>query len=336
MDYRDIVYKQINHIETKPIPYTLGLQHESRQRLDEYYASGDWRIRIKPYIKHVWVMDCQQKQQVDEDYTRDIYGSIWKENNLIAHLEKPVLFEPSLERWKMPEVSEFFRKNEQDTAREILNKSGNSFTLIHIPWGIFEKSWSLRGFENSLIDMSLNEKFYENLTEIITEHLMEFVDIAIGFDVDGIMFGDDWGGQSGLFMGKERWQRFFKENYRRLYDRVHKSGKYVLSHCCGNIVDILPDLIDIGLDVYESFQPEAMDIQSVKKEFGADMTFWGGLGAQSVIPFGTPSDIYKEVSELRETIGKGGGFILGPSKDPPPETPIENLTALIEAFTCED
>lgn len=332
MNYKEIVYKQITHNETNIVPYTLGFQQESRIRLDAFYDGEGWRSKIEPFIKHVWIMDCQQKRRIDENHSIDIYGSFWEENNLIAHLQKPVLNEPILNGWSMPGASDFFKGNEYAEAKRVLEKYKSSFTLVHIPWGVFEKSWSLRGFENALADMTLNEKFYEDLAERITDHLMEFVEIAIGYDVDGIMFGDDWGGQTGLFMGAERWRRFFKHNYKRLYDRVHQSGKFVLNHCCGNVVDILPDLIEIGLDVYESFQPEAMDIYKVKKEFGKDMTFWGGLGAQSTIPFGNPESIRNEVCALKEKMSKGGGFILAPSKDPSPETPTENLIALLETF----
>jgi len=333
MNYKQIVKNQVTYIETDIIPYTLGFQEESRNRLDIYYGSGEWRKRIQPFIKPVWIMDCQCKESIDEMRTRDIYGSIWVEDNLMAHLEKPILSEPSLSKYTLPSVDKFFINNEFETAARHLKILKNSFTIIHIPWGIFEKSWSLRGFENALIDMSVNQKFYNELSDNIANHIMEFVEIAIKLPVDGIMFGDDWGGQTGLFMGKERWRKYFKNKYRMLYDRVHQSGKFVLNHCCGNIVEILPDLIDIGLDVYESFQPEAMDIYGVKREFGADLTFWGGLGAQSTIPFGTPGDIYNEVKKLRCELAKGGGFILAPSKDPPPETPLENLIALIDSFT---
>lgn len=333
MNYKNTVINQIKHKETEIIPYTLGFQRESRDRLDGYYGNGDWRKLIKPYINRVWTMDCQQKIKINDLYSRDIYGSIWREENLMAHLEKPVLIEPSIKNYVFPKADDFFTKVEHSLTSKNLQQSNNSFSIIHIPWGLFEKSWSLRGFENVLLDMSLNQKFYEKLINKITEHLVGFVEIAVQYPVDAIMFGDDWGGQTGLFMGRDRWRSIFKHNYKKLYDRVHKSGKFVISHCCGNIVDILPDLVEIGLDVYESVQPEAMDVYKVKEEFGRDITFWGGLGAQSLIPFGTPEDIKKEVNKLNSKLAKGGGFILAPSKDPPPETPIENLIALIDYFT---
>lgn len=145
MNLRETVISQLKHKETEYVPYTLTFQEESRLRLDDYYGHDDWRKRIKPYIKPVWIMDCQQKTHIDERHTVDIYGSIWEENDLIANLVKPAISNPSLDGWDLPDVSTFFRGNEKSDAGEILKKSQNSFTVIHIPWGIFEKSWSLAG-----------------------------------------------------------------------------------------------------------------------------------------------------------------------------------------------
>ena len=239
---------------------------------------------------------------------------------------------PEIRNFKLPDAKTFFTNGEMENAMSRV-ESGTGFTVVHIPWGIFEKSWSLRGFENALADLVENKLFYINLVERITEHISGFVDIALEMNVDGVMFGDDWGGQTGLLMGADRWREIFKPLYRELYSKVKKSGKYVLTHCCGNIVDILPDLIDIGLDVYESFQPEAMDIFKVKKDFGKYLTFWGGLGAQTTIPFGTPKSIRATTYDLIEKMSVNGGFILAPSKDPSSETPTENLAALVEIFS---
>ena len=115
---------------------------------------------------------------------------------------------------------------------------------------------------------------------------------------------------------------------------VKRQDKLVITHCCGSIVDILPDAIEIGLDVLESCQPEArgMNPYDLKKKFGDKLTFWGCLGSQSVIPFGTPEEIRAEVQQLCREMGKGGGFILGPAKSLQPGTPTENAAAVVEAF----
>jgi uroporphyrinogen decarboxylase len=108
----------------------------------------------------------------------------------------------------------------------------------------------------------------------------------------------------------------------------------VLTHCCGSIEAILPDAIEIGLDVYQSVQPEARDTNpyELKRKYGEWITFWGGLGSQSTIPFGTPDEIRAEVAKLCREMGRGGGYILGPAKGLQPGTPTLNAAAVVEAF----
>jgi uroporphyrinogen decarboxylase len=151
--------------------------------------------------------------------------------------------------------------------------------------------------------------------------------------VDAVMFGDDWGDQRGVIVGPERWRRFFKARWAKLYDAVHRAGKLVITHCCGNITDIVPDAVEIGLDVLESCQPEAMNVYELKRRYGRRLTFWGGLGSQSIIPFGTPAAIRREVRRLCRDLGRGGGYILAPAKSLQPETPTANAVAVVEAFT---
>lgn len=106
------------------------------------------------------------------------------------------------------------------------------------------------------------------------------------------------------------------------------------SHSCGSVAAIVPDLIEIGLDVLESVQPEAADMNpyELKRRFGRDICFWGCLGSQSTIPFGTPASIQAEVARLKREMSRGGGYILAPAKPLQPETPTENAVAIVEAF----
>lgn len=203
---------------------------------------------------------------------------------------------------------------------------------------MFEASWGLRGFEGALIDAAAAPDFYEAVLDRLTDNYLAFVDFVADLPVDGIMFGDDWGDQRGVILGPERWRRFMKPRYARIYEAVHAQGKLVVSHCCGSIADIMPDIIEIGLDVLESCQPEAagMNPYELKRRWGDKITFWGALGSQSTIPFGTPATIKAEVKRLCAEMGKGGGYILAPAKALQPETPTENAAAVFEAFTEQD
>ena len=182
--------------------------------------------------------------------------------------------------------------------------------------------------------MVLNPGFVQALLEPLVHSYICLIDKISQYPFDGIRFADDWGYQRGILLGAERWRRFLKPHLAQMYARVHEAGKYVLSHCCGSIVEILPDLIEIGLDVYESVQPEAINNSpyELKRQFGGQITFWGGLGSQSTIPFGTPDEIRAEVTKLCREMGRGGGYILSPAKALQPETPTENAAAVVEAF----
>ena len=141
-----------------------------------------------------------------------------------------------------------------------------------------------------------------------------------------------------MLLGPELWRKFIKPRWARVYEAVHAKGKLVISHCCGSTDGIMPDIIEMGLDVLESVQPEptGMNPYELKKKWGDKITFWGGLGSQSTIPYGTPDEIKAEVRRLCKEMGRGGGYILAPAKPLQPETTAENAAAVVEAFTNQD
>ncbi len=106
----------------------------------------------------------------------------------------------------------------------------------------------------------------------------------------------------------------------------------MLQHSCGDIHELMPDLIEIGLDVYQTFQPEIYDVKAVKREFGNDLTFWGGISTQRVLPWVSPEEVKRVAREMIATDGVGGGYIAAPTHAIPGDVPPENIVALIEAF----
>jgi len=340
MKPREIVLEQIHHHETTPVPYTLGFEGDVAERLDAHYGSKAWRDRLKPFIRGASVLSNMKKEPTErEGIQRDPYGTLWRMDRRPWHLESPALATASFEGYRWPKPEEFH----QDAAaiakaqEFVAAERGEHFILGSIGWGLFETSWGIRGFQNALMDAAAAPGFYGELLDRITGQFLAYLDFTLRClpDVDAIMFGDDWGDQRGVILGPERWRRLLKPRWARLYKAVHERGKLVISHCCGSIVDILPDVIEIGLDVLESVQPEArgMNPYELKKRWGDKLAFWGCLGSQSTIPFGTPAAIKAEVARLRREMGKGGGFILAPAKSLQPETPTENAAAVVEAFT---
>jgi uroporphyrinogen decarboxylase len=328
---RDLVVAQIGHQETSPIPYNLDWEGDVGERLDAYYGGPEWRRRLDSAIVHLPGADLSVDTGAGS-LTTDAFGSVWRVDRRPFHLETPALLEPSLHGYRFPDPQQCFPPDwKQDVARAAAS-SGGHFTVIGFGFGLFERTWTLRGFEGALADVAGDPAFYQELVEAVAEHQMAVMEPLLETPADGVMFSDDWGYQRGVIIGPERWRRFIKPQLARMYARVHAAGKLALSHCCGNVAEIVPDLIEIGLDVLESVQPEAMDPYELKRRHGRDITFWGGLGSQGLLPFGTPEQIRAEVARLKREMGQGGGYILGPAKSLQPETPTANAAACVEAF----
>jgi uroporphyrinogen decarboxylase len=337
---RDQVIAQIQHRETEHIPYTLGdFEGDVAERLDAYYGSPAWRNLLDSALR--FIPSCASTVLFMDDkalvQTTDLYGTSWKLNPRPFHMIEPAIKSPSMAGYLFPDLEQVFTPGWKDEPLKAIHSLNDHFLITGFAWGLFERSWTLRGFDNMLMDAAAEPDFYDELVEAISNHQIEILHYLLQLPVDGIMFSDDWGYQKGILLGAGRWRKFIKPRLAKQYALAHAAGKFVLSHACGSIAEILPDLIEIGLDVYESVQPEAKNNSpyELKRKYGQHITFWGGLGSQSTIPLGTPAEIKAEVAHLCREMGMGGGYILSPAKTLQPETSTENAAAVVEAFLQE-
>lgn len=333
MKPRDIVLEQIHHRETDPVPYTLGFEQDVGVRLDEHFGGDAWRERLVPYVVQCGAVANVSNDEIDDTHYRDAFGTVWRTDELPAVVVEPGLKAPTFEGYAFPSVDTFLDPTAKAQTAKRVAESSDSFTIVS-PVLCLWQGWYLRGFENTLMDCVAEEDFFEELLERLTGLCLAFVRECADMQADAVMMGDDWGNQRGVMVGPERWRRFYKPRYARIFQAIHDQGKLAIMHCCGSVADIMGDIIEIGLDVLESVQPEAagMDPYELKRRWGRSITFWGGLGSQSTIPFGTPAEIRREIRRLRCEMGKGGGYILAPAKPLRPETPTENAAAVVEGF----
>lgn len=339
MTPREIILAQINHQETHPVPYTFGCEDpELSKQLQEHYGKEKWGKLFTRYIVGVGGIDSTLQPWGEGPQVRDGFGTLWRMDRLPWHLVEPGMKDPTFEGYDFPKPERFINPNLKENADKIIAAYPDSFTTIGLGWGLFELTWRIRGFENAMMDTAANQDFYEELLDRLTEIRLSMVEQCATVNADAIMFGDDWGDQRGVIIGPELWCKFLKPRWARVYEAVHAQGKYVISHCCGSIVDIMPDIIEMGMDVLESVQPEAggMNPYELKKKYGDKITFWGCLGSQSTIQFGSPQGIKEEISHLIREMGKGGGFIIAPAKSLQPGTPLENAIAVVDSFTNQD
>ena len=181
-----------------------------------------------------------------------------------------------------------------------------------------------------------NKKATPNNTALldkIFEYQMASGKILAELGADILWLGDDFGTQDSLILSPGIWREFFKPLYARLFSAYKeiKPDIKIAFHSDGNIEPLLPEFIEIGVDIFQAVQPKAIDPAHLKRKFGGRLSFWGTVDIQEVMPFGTPDDVFNEIKTRIETVGPGGGFILAPSHGIQPDVPLENILAFYEA-----
>lgn len=195
----------------------------------------------------------------------------------------------------------------------------------------------LRGIQQAFMDLAMNPKIVEAIRDHIISYFVEYdhrVFKAAGGEIDIFMMGDDMGGQTGPLLSLDMWRRYFKKGFKTYIDIAHQYGIPVMYHTCGDVRRLIPDFIECGLDILQSLQPRAtnMDIKELKREFGKDLTFQGGMDIQHTLPLGTPADVRAMVKYAMDHAKAGGGYIICTAHNIQIDTPIENVVALFEAY----
>ena len=199
---------------------------------------------------------------------------------------------------------------------------------------IWETAWALRGLERMLMDLVLNPDLANRILDIPCHYHLTAAKKLVEMGVDMIWTGDDMGTQQNMLIAPKQWRQFFKPrmaDFIKTLKQINPDVK-IAYHSDGNIYSIIPDLIEIGMDVLNPVQPTCMDPAKLKNDFGDKLCFWGTMDEQHTLPFGTPSDVEKEVRERLKTIGKNGGLILGPTHHVQLDTPLENFWAMINTI----
>jgi len=329
---RDVVKLAFQFQEQREIPFRFAVSPAQAAGLTAHYGGEKWRTWAAPYIQGIAGVDnfltLNGREKLPSGYERDCLGCVWNMGST-HHLVEAPLKEPSLKGYALPDMKRYVAEHLRPLWPAQLEASKESFRMSFHSFGLFERAWSLRGFENFLMDIHLNPAFCDQLLERVTEWMLESIDGLLGAPLDMLMLTDDYADQRTMIFGLEKWRRFFKPHYRRIFDRIRKAGVYSVLHVCGNAAPAVPDLIECGLDCLESLQPEAMDVYKLKREYGRDLRLWGGLGCQSTL-LSTPEAVRQEVRRLKRELGKGGGYILNGAKGIMEDTPVSNVIAYLE------
>ncbi len=332
MTKREIVIKALNHEPTPVVPYFLDLTEEEERKMIAY--TGD-----ALYFEH---SDSFLAQERNESFTdlgngqfKDMFGVIWDKGVQdgdfgIAKIHP--IPDSEIGDYQFPEPDEKLIR--EKCERLVAQK--DKFTMYIIGFSLYERLWALHGIIESLIDFLEEPEFIEEVLDKIVEYNCKVVDIVAQYPIDCIFFGDDWGQQKGLIMGLPIWKQFIKPRLKKMYDHVKSYGMYVAQHSCGDCREVFPDLVELGLDIYNTFQPEVYDIVEYKEHFGDKITFFGGISTQCILPFKTPEEVKEEMHRVMDILSVNGGYILAPTHAMPADIPPENVIAFMEVAKNEN
>jgi uroporphyrinogen decarboxylase len=326
MTKRELVLKTLEHKNPGKVPQAIHLTGEG------YEAYGDALLADYP----------------NEQARRDLEaGIISKAQAVSLSIGNHILYVyPPWWNWHDPE--QLFQK-EAEPPEKLPDTCGTGSyehffsQMLHLRehydvyltatiWGShWEKAHFLRGIENFLADLAGNPEWAQSLLDlIIRKNLVMLENFLTAPELDAVLLGSDWGTQRDLLISPECFRVMLKPGELKEYALIKRYGKQVFIHSCGNIQRIMGDLVEMGVDCLNPVQPECMDLEFLKKEYGGKISYYGGISTQKTLPYGTPEEVQAETRRVVTLLSRDGGCLISPSQEIQIDVPYANLRALID------
>ncbi|OGJ85950.1 MAG: hypothetical protein A2268_03490 [Candidatus Raymondbacteria bacterium RifOxyA12_full_50_37] len=266
---------------------------------------------------------------INEIGVLEIPGSMYHFTQFVSPLHNAERFE-EIESFPYPSVKDF---SDTHLRAEVEAIHGRGHVASAWIGHMYEDSWQIRGYEPFLMDMISQPEWCEFILDKLMEKNIAVATAMARAGVDVIVTGDDVANQNTLMFSLDQWKHFMKGRWAKVYAAVRaiKPDIQIWYHSDGNIETIIPHLIEIGVTILNPVQPECIDPVMVKRKWGDKLVLDGTIGTQTVMPFGTPADVKKNVRDMAEALGQDGALILSPTHTLEPEVPIENIEAFVDA-----
>jgi uroporphyrinogen decarboxylase len=351
MKHRDRVITTLSHEKTDRPPFQATFTPEFADRLRKYY--GLESCRTEPHHREWYGYDLEiltgqdalqagvgwfTNYYLDDKPYIDNWGVQWKIDpyetlfggGSYTNIKRGPLADddPAIDNYQAPDPNTPGLYNH---VERLVREFRDEYYIIgRVHCTVFETAWALRGFENLLMDLYINPELADKILDITFKYHLEVSKNMARKGVDMIWLGDDFGSQTGLLLNPDTWNEFFKPRYRQLCTEVKQINKdiKIAFHSDGCVYDIIPGLIDAGIDVLNPIQTECMDPQILVDKYGDRLTFFGGMAVQSTLPQGSFADIRREFDWLKATLGKNNGWICAPTHHVQQDTSVENFLEL--------
>lgn len=287
--------------------------------------------------------DVNPERELPDGSLTDEWGIIWKhlgDGQHFINYDGPFYgLEPDpdlIQKFTWPDPLDPGRFRTLRSQAQTHRARTDAAIILVLGVGLVHQIQFMRGYAASLEDLIVAPDFVQAFMERYTDFWVRMTEGAlqeVGDLVNLAMFGDDLGTQRGPVMNPSLYRRLIKPYHARMVQTIKRFGKPVLLHSCGSVAAFIPDFIEVGLDALHPIQVSAKDMESakLKREFGRDITFWGGVDTQRVLPLGTPQEVREEVRRRIADLGPGGGYVLGAVHNIQAEVPVDNILAMFEA-----
>jgi uroporphyrinogen decarboxylase len=331
MTNRERVLMALQHKQPDKTPFNIGFTHFAYKKMAEYWGDPDFQGKLDNCMATMGTTRAGGWKEIRPDIWEDEFGVQWdrsidKDIGVVCNC---LVTPDNLAHFELPDPDDPTRYSDYD---RFIGDHQDRFLIADLGFSFFERAWTLTGMEALLIAMVNDADFVHRLLDRILAYNLRVIEHACRHNIDAMMFGDDWGQQRGLIMGPELWRTFIKPRLREMYQLVKSHHKAVVIHSCGKVDEVFPDLIEIGLDMFNPFQPEVMNVYEMKRRYGDKLAFFGGVSTQKTLPFGTVTQVKDEVRRLIDQVGRNGGYVCAPAHAIPGDAKPENIAAMIEVL----
>ena len=347
------VLKAINFEEPDRVPVFITITPQVAKKLSQFLGISEYTHPDSPLAENrisytellvelgndiVGIGACSPSNNPTREIGEGILTNEWQikfqQTELYADMiEHPLAHAETVKDVEQYEMPDPLAEGRFDHARSMVEKYGGQYAICgDAEATIFEISWYLVGMQKFCLDLARKRPYIFALMDRVMEYSLGVAKELINIGADIIWLGDDVGMQKGMMISPDMWRKVLKD---RLYYVItelknKKPDLKIAYHCCGSYFPIMPDLIEIGVDIFNALQPLAanMDLKIIHERFGKQASLFGGIDIQKVVPFGTPDDIDAEVKRVISTAAKGGGFILAGAHNIQADTSVEKVLQL--------